>query len=83
MKKLGDHAQVAAEIAFGPLGDSLAALRKELADNPMARLRILRAYPGYQHAFGKRRVRILYFDEGKLDAAVRELVQQVDRKSVV
>ena len=75
MEELGDDAEVAAEVALCPFWDALAALHVGLAMEWVGGQQ--RAYPCDQHVLGQRRVGVLYFDKGKLDAAVGELVNQV------
>jgi hypothetical protein len=75
VEELGNHAEVAAEVALCPFGDALTALQGELAVYGVGRQQ--RAYPCDQHVLGQGRVGVLYFDKGKLDAAVGEFVYQV------
>lgn len=78
MEQLGDNTEVAAEVAFCSLWDALTALQswsvsKSKEHGPC------HVYPSNQDVLRQRRVGVLDLDEGELDAAIRELVYQVEQ----
>ena len=77
MEKLGNNTEVAAKVAFCPLWNAFAALESRLVDDPGCSMD--QAYPSNQDVLGQRRVGVLDLDEGELDAAVGEIVYQVEQ----
>lgn len=68
---------MAAKVALCPLGHAFTALQMWLAGCLGPRTE--QAYPGNQDVLGQGRVGVLDLDKGELDAAVGELVYQVEQ----
>lgn len=76
MEKLGNNSKMATKVTFCSFWYSFAALYLILAFHH--EYYVVGAYPGDQDVLWQRCVRILDLDEGKLDAAIRKLIHQVE-----